>query len=67
MANFSYKESKNTVLKAVGILDSENMVIDIDGSSKKLSVLLQDFANKTIEINVKIKEENELDEPTEVE
>lgn len=37
MANFSYKRTITTALKAVGIIDIDRMVIDVDGDEKKLS------------------------------
>ena len=54
MANFVFKETKQTSMK-----------IDVDGETKKLSTLLSVFNGGGVEINVKVKEENELDEPTE--
>lgn len=67
MANFVFKETKQKSMKIAGILDSDNLTIDVDGEEKKLATLLSVFNDCDIEINVKIKEENELDEPTEVE
>lgn len=65
MANFSYKTTTTTTLKVCGILDILSMTIDVDGEEKKLSTLLSDFNGGGIEINVKVKDEEELDEPTE--
>lgn len=65
MANFAYKKTVTTVLKVAGILDVDKMIIDVDGEDKKLSTLLSDFNCAGVEINVKVKEESELDEPTE--
>ena len=63
MANFSYKEVKTTTLKVAGILDTDRETIDVDGVEKRLSTLLSDFNNECVEFTLKIKEENELDEP----
>lgn len=63
MANFSYKRTTTTALKVVGIIDTEKMVIDVDGDEKKLSTLLSDFNGGCIEINIKTKDEDELEEP----
>jgi hypothetical protein len=52
-----------TTLKAVGILDTDRMIIDVDGDEKKLSTLLSDFNGGCIEINIKTKSEDELEEP----
>lgn len=65
MANFAYKKTTTTVLKVAGIIDTDKMTIDVDGEEKKLSTLLSDFNGGGVEINVKVKEEDELDEPTE--
>lgn len=67
MANFVFKETKQKSMKIAGILDSDNLTIAVDGEEKKLATLLSVFNDCDIEINVKIKEENELDEPTEIE
>ena len=67
MANFVFKETKQKSMKIAGILDSDSLTIDVSGEEKKLDTLLSVFNGCDIEINVKIKEENELDEPTEVE
>lgn len=66
MANFSYKEVKTTTLKVAGILDTDRGTIEVDGVEKKLSTLLSDFNNECVEFTIKIKEENELDEPGKV-
>lgn len=63
MANFSYKEVKTTTLKVAGILDANRGTIEVDGVEKRLSTLLSDFNNECVEFTIKIKEENELDEP----
>lgn len=63
MANFSYKEVKTTTLKVAGILNTNKGTIDVDGVEKRLSTLLSDFNNECVEFTLKIKEENDLDEP----
>nr|DAT43611.1 MAG TPA: YonK protein [Caudoviricetes sp.]DAV83504.1 MAG TPA: YonK protein [Caudoviricetes sp.]DAV93014.1 MAG TPA: YonK protein [Bacteriophage sp.] len=65
MANFVFKETKQTAMKIVGILNSNDLTINVDGEEKKLSTLLSVFNDSDVEINIKIKEENELVEPTE--
>lgn len=67
MSNFSYKKTTTTAMKVAGIIDTERMTIDVDGEEKKLTTLLADFNGGVIELNVKIKEEDELDAPTESE
>ena len=65
MANFVFKETKQTAMKIVGILNSNDLTINVDGEEKKISTLLSVFNDSDVEINIKIKEENELVEPTE--
>ena len=51
----SYKKSTTTTLKAVGFVDAELGVMEIEGAgvSKKLSDLLKDFDGELVEINIK--------------
>lgn len=63
--NFTYKKTTTTAMKIAGILNSNDLTINVDGEEKKLSTLLSVFNDNDVEINVKIKEENELLEPTE--
>ena len=65
MSNFTYKRTTTTSMKVAGIIDTDNMTVDIDGEVKKLSTLLSDFNGAGIEKNVKVKDEEEIDEPTE--
>lgn len=67
MSNFSYKKTTTTAMKVAGIIDIDNMTIDVDGEVKKLATLFADFNGGGVELNVKIKEEDELDEPSESE
>lgn len=43
MANFAYKKTVTTAMKVAGILDSDNLTVDVDGEEKKLSTLLSGF------------------------
>lgn len=65
MANFVFKEIKQTSMKIADIIDTDNMTVEVDGEEKKLATLLSVFNGGGVEINVKVKEENELDEPIE--
>ena len=68
MANpFSFKEVTTKTMKVVGILDSDRMVIDVDGEEKNISTLLSAFEGNNIEMIVKVKAESDLDEPTDEE
>lgn len=64
MSNFVYKETKTTAMKIAGIIDTNTMKIDVDGDKKDLKTLLSAFNGGGVEINIKVKEESELDEPT---
>lgn len=64
MANFVYKRLTQTSMKIAGILDTDSMTVDVDGEDKKLSTLLSDFNGAGVEINIKVKDEEELDEPS---
>lgn len=64
MSNFSYKKTITTAMKVAGIIDTDNMTVDVDGEVKKLSTLLSDFNGAGIEINIKVKDEEEIEEPT---
>jgi hypothetical protein len=54
-------------MKISGILNTDDMTVDIEGVSKKLSALLSDFDNGYIEINIKTKIEEDLSEPAQSE
>ena len=62
--NFSYKRTTQTAMKVSGIIDTDKMTIDVDDEEKDLTTLLSDFNGSYVEINVKIKNEEELDEPS---
>lgn len=65
MANaFSFKEVTTKTMRVVGMLDSDRMVIDVDGEEKSLTTLLSVFNGTDIELVAKIKAESELDDPT---
>lgn len=64
MANFVYKKTETTSMKVIGILDTDRMIIDVDDEEKSLATLLSDFNGSCMEINIKTKSEEELDEPT---
>lgn len=63
MANFTYKKTETTQMKITGIIDTDNMTVEVNGEDKRLSTLLSDFNGGEIEINIKTKSEEELDEP----
>ena len=67
MASFVYKTVKTTSMKIAGVIDTDRMIIEVDGEEKKLSTLLQEFNGYEIEFNIKPKDEEELDEPVDSE
>ena len=46
-----------------GIIDVDRMVIDVDGEEKDIRTLLSVFNGGNIELNIKIKTDEDLDEP----
>ena len=66
MANFTHKRTTTETMKIAGILNTASMMIEVDGEPKKLSTLLSVFDGFSIEVNIKIKDEEDLSEPTEV-
>lgn len=65
MANaFSFKEVATKTMKITGMLDTDRMVVDLDGEEKSLATLLSAFNGTGVEIKVATKNEEELDEPT---
>lgn len=67
MASFVYKTVKTTSMKIAGVIDTDRMIIEVDGEEKKLSTLFQEFNNYEIEFNIKTKDEEELEEPVDSE
>lgn len=68
MANFSYKKTTNTTLKAVGFLDMENLTITCEDKElgeveRSVIALLSDFNHENISLSVSLKQEQELEEP----
>lgn len=64
MANFVFKRTETKNMKIAGIVDVQNMNIEVDGEEKSLATLLSPFDNLAVEIKVVLKDEEELDEPT---
>lgn len=66
LANIKYKKTETITMKVAGVLDinGNKITLDVDGEEKDLAILLSDFVGIGTEINVKIKNEEELDEPS---
>lgn len=58
--SYSYKESKVTTKKLVGMYDAEKHVIDVDGENKDIVEELKDFEGAIVEVVIKVKEETDL-------
>lgn len=58
--NYTYKESKVTTKKLVGMYDAEKHTIEVDGEDKDIIAELNDFEGSVVEIVVKVKEETDL-------
>lgn len=63
MANFVFKKVETTNMKIAGYINTDKMTIEVDGDEKDISTLLSAFNGGCVEINVKVKNEEELDEP----
>lgn len=61
--NFVFKEIEQKTMKVAGIIDTDTMTIEVDGEDKQLKTLLSPFVGCDVEINIKVKSKNELDEP----
>lgn len=64
MANFVFKRTETKNMKIAGIVDVQNMNIEVDGEEKSLATFLSPFDGLAVEIKVVLKDEEELDEPT---
>lgn len=58
--NYTYKESKVTTKKLVGMYDAQNHIIDVDGENKNIIEEMKDFEGAVVEVVVKVKEETDL-------
>lgn len=63
MAKFSYTKNTTTTLKANGVLNCESGTIFVDDTEKSLKTLFSDFDGDNIELVIKTKENEELEEP----
>lgn len=58
--NYTYKQSKITTKKLVGVYDAQNNIIDVDGENKNIIEEMKDFEGAVVEVIVKVKEETDL-------
>ena len=58
--NYTYKQSKVTTKKLVGVYDAQNNIIDVDGENKNIIEEMKDFEGAVVEVIVKVKEETDL-------
>ena len=58
--NYSYKESKVTTKKLVGIYDVDTHTLEVDGEDKDILKELEDFNGAILEVTMKVKEETDL-------
>lgn len=63
MSGFNFKRTTTTTMKVAGFLDSDRMLIEVDGDEKDLATLLSVFNGAEVEMNVKVKTDEDLDEP----
>ena len=64
--SLSCKRVETTTLKVCGTLDTDRMIISVDGDERKLSTLLSYFNGSDVDLVLKIKDEEELDPPDEI-
>lgn len=69
MANFTYKKATTTTLKVIGAIHAERGVIETDDDEKDIADLIKEFDEQYVEIQIKVKDEEELElsEPDETE
>ena len=70
MANFSYKKTTNTTIKATGLFNLGDMTIvsedkELGEVERSVNSLLSDFDGETISFSVTLKTEEELGDPSE--
>lgn len=58
--NYTYKQSKVTTKKLVGVYDAQNHIIDVDGENRNIIEEMKDFEGAVVEVIVKVKEETDL-------
>ena len=58
--NYTYKESKVTTKKLIGVYDADRHIVNVDGEDKDILEELKDFADAIVAIVVKEKEETDL-------
>ena len=63
MAKFSYTRNITTTLKATGVIDADEGTIYVDETEKSLKTLFSEFNGATVELVIKVKENEELEEP----
>ena len=56
----SYKKAITTTLKVSGILNSDEQTIDADGEEIKIDDLLKEFGDEFVELQLKLKDDEEL-------
>ena len=61
--SFSYKLTTTKAMKVAGIIDTDAMTMDVDGEEKDLSKLLREYNGNIVEVVVRTKDEQDLDEP----
>lgn len=57
MANFKFNRTTTTNMKIAGLLDTDRMVINVDGEDKLLATLLSPFNGAECEVVIKIKQD----------
>lgn len=63
--NLTYKRQQSLTLKVSGLVDADNMTIEVDDEIKDIKTLIKDFNGVEATLTLQVKSDEELDEPTE--
>ena len=62
--SLSYKKQQSITLKVSGTYDADKMVIIVDDEEKDIKTLFKDFNGFDVSISIQVKQDEELEEPT---
>lgn len=58
--NYQYKETRNITKKIIGVYNSTDNTIEVDGEAKNIIDELKDFSDEVISITITLKDESDL-------
>ena len=65
--SLSYKKQQSITLKVSGVYDADNMTITVDDEEKDIKTLFKDFNALDVSLSIQVKQDEELDEPSDTE